>query len=120
MEKKHTGTDLLLFKAFGFINWAVLILFIIGAVSIRPLYYMEFTFTVKILLACFLIYRFNPYFVIKRPFSELDRRICYSTGFFVLLLGFTDYVNHYLLSIQSFFKPITGPIITEIKESVSL
>jgi hypothetical protein len=67
-------------------------LIIVGFFQTPPAIFVTFTFLLKVFLGCFLIYRFNSYRS-KVSFTELDRKIAFSAGSFILLISFTDYVS---------------------------
>jgi uncharacterized BrkB/YihY/UPF0761 family membrane protein len=51
-------------------------------------------------ICIFLLWRFHP-FIKRRTFSELDRKIAFSAGCFLLT---TTAINQYLVSISSYLK----------------
>ena len=104
---------------FSFITKLSIVLFIIGFFQSKPTYILQFNFVVKVILAFFLIYRFNNYRKHKIEFTELDRKVCYSTGIYIILISFFDLINHYIDTIRNnFVLPITRPIIQNIKMSL--
>lgn len=100
---------------FSKITIVVVVLFLVGIFQEKPLLYLKFNFFVKILLALFLIYRFNSYRNNKIVFTELDRKVCYSAGKFILVFSFIDYFNHYTYKIREVILPYSEPIIHNIK-----
>jgi hypothetical protein len=97
---------------FSFITKLTVVLFIIGFFQSKPTLIIQFNFVVKIILALFLIYRFNNYRKHKIEFTELDRKVCYSAGIYIILISFFDLINHYTHHIRSnIILPITEPII---------
>jgi hypothetical protein len=98
-------------------TWVVILLFVFGFIHAEPVLFLKFTLFFKVILALFLIYRFNPYFAKKTPFTELDRRVCYSCGVFILFIAFTDYITYYVDIIRSHIVPYTGPIVAWIQNS---
>jgi hypothetical protein len=104
---------------FSFITKLSIVLFIIGFFQSKPTYIVQFNFVVKVILALFLIYRFNNYRKHKIEFTELDRKVCYSAGIYIILISFFDLINHYVDAIRNnFVLPITRPIIQNIKMSL--
>jgi len=104
---------------FSFITKLSVVLFIVGFFQSKPTYIVQFNFVVKVILALFLIYRFNNYRKHKIEFTELDRKVCYSAGIYIILISFFDLINHYLDAIRNnFILPITTPIIQNIKTSL--
>jgi hypothetical protein len=104
---------------FSFITKLSVVLFIVGFFQSKPTYIVQFNFVVKVILALFLIYRFNNYRKHKIEFTELDRKVCYSAGIYIILISFFDLINHYVDAIRNnFILPITSPIIQNIKTSL--
>ena len=99
---------------FDWITKLTVILFIIGIFQNKPLIYLEFNFIVKVCLALFLVYRFNDFRKHKIEFTELDRRICYSSGIYILIISFTDYLTEYSNKLHEFIGPYTQSIIKKI------
>jgi hypothetical protein len=97
---------------FSFITKLTVVLFIVGFFQSKPTLIIQFNFIVKIILALFLIYRFNSYRKHKIAFTELDRKVCYSAGIYIILISFFDLINHYTDYIRSnIILPITEPVI---------
>jgi hypothetical protein len=72
-------------KAFDAISILTVVLYIaiaFGLWSNAPQYLGDLQYYVKIYVALFLIYRFNPFRHVK--FTSLDRRIGFSAGMFLL------------------------------------
>jgi len=120
----HTMSDILIdnkdfynfevkfLQYFSFITKLTVVLFIIGFFQSKPTLIIQFNFIVKIILALFLIYRFNSYRKHKIEFTELDRKVCYSAGIYIILISFFDLINHYTHYIRSnIILPITEPVI---------
>jgi len=101
-------------KIFGFLTKFIVFLFIFGFIQDKPFLYLEVNFFVKVCLALFLIYRFNKYRKNKIEFTDLDRKVCYSAGIYILIISFTDYIQNYVSKIQNFIQPYTKPIINDI------
>lgn len=116
-SRKIQNTELYILEVIRIATWTILILFFVGFFTKTPIYFIEFTLFIKVIMALYLVYRFNPFFEIKQPFTLLDRRICYSCGVFILLVAFTDYVTYYMYQIRSLILPFTDPIVKVIKGS---
>jgi hypothetical protein len=108
----YMDRELFILKCVNRMTWVVILLFILGFIHTEPALFLKFTLFFKVILALFLIYRFNPYFAKKTPFTELDRRVCYSCGVFILFIAFTDYITYYVDIIRSRIVPYTSPIVT--------
>lgn len=70
------------FDAVSIITVVLYIAIVFGLWSSAPEYLGDFQYYVKIYVALFLIYRFNPFRHVK--FTSLDRRIAFSAGVFLL------------------------------------
>ena len=104
---------------FSFITKLTVVLFIIGFFQSKPTFIIQFNFVVKTILALFLIYRFNNYRKHKIEFTELDRKVCYSAGIYIILISFFDLIDHYTDTIRkNIILPFTEPIIELSKKSL--
>ena len=65
-----------------FINYLFYFLIIFGLSSNAPKYLLVFRFYVQIYISLFLLYRFNPFRKIQ--FNELDRKVAFSAGLFMV------------------------------------
>jgi hypothetical protein len=93
------------------------VLFIIGFFQTKNDFLLQFNFIVKVILALFLIYRFNNYRKRKIEFTELDRKVCYSSGIYIILISFFDLINNYIDTIRNnYVLPITEPLIEWFKK----
>jgi hypothetical protein len=100
---------------FNMITKLTIILFIIGFFQSEPIIMIEFTFIIKIILALFLIYRFNNYRQKHIRFTELDRKVCYSSGIYIIIISFIEFINNYTEYIRKkYILPYTKPIIHSI------
>ena len=65
---------------------------------------------------CSNIYIVRYYIKQKISFSELDRKICFSTGVFIILISFIDIITFNIEYIRNnFILPYSQPIITYFK-----
>jgi hypothetical protein len=80
-----------LIDLFNWIWLLFIILVIIGIIS-KPTIYDYISFTIKILISLFLMYKFNDFRTIIE-FTELDKRICFMAGSNLFLIACGDYVN---------------------------
>ena len=92
---------------FGWVTKLTVVLFFLGFFQEKPTLFLTFNFFVKLCLALFLIYRFNNYRKHEVIFTELDRKVCYSAGIYILFISFADYINYYIDEIRSFTLPYT-------------
>ena len=115
-NKDFYNFELNFLKFFSFITKFTVVLFIIGFLQNKPTILAQFNFVIKIILALFLIYRFNSYRKQKINFTELDRKVCYSAGVYIILISFFDLINHYTEYIRNnIFLPFTSPFIQQFR-----
>lgn len=88
----------------GYITTFIFILLLFGILQKEPTYFTEFVFVFKLFLALYLIYRFND-FRTNIKFTLLDRKICFYSGFYLLLFAFADLIQEYTTKIKAFLKP---------------
>jgi hypothetical protein len=103
MNLTITDIQLYAFDLFIIITYIVYVATLLGITKTRPQYLSELDNYVKIYIALFLIWRFNMFRKIE--FTELDRKIVFSSALFLLA---TTAVNNilitYLNQIKQFFK----------------
>ena len=111
-NKKIYNFELTFLRGLKIVNYLCVFLFIIGFFQDKPSFLIDFNTFFKVILALFLIYRFNDYRKNPIKFTELDRKICYSTGIFIILISFIDYITYNIDYVRgNFILPITTPII---------
>ena len=103
---------------FGILTKIITVLFIIGYFTNKPSIFLSINFVVKVCISLFLIYRFNKYRKNKLTFTELDRKVCYSAGIYILFVSFLDVIQNYTDIIRSLIQPYTLPVIEKIKEKI--
>ena len=115
-NKKFYNFELNFLTFFSFITKFTVVLFIVGFFQNKPMWLVQFNFVIKVILALFLIYRFNSYRKHKIEFTELDRKVCYSAGIYIILISFFDLINHYTEYIRNnIILPQTTPIIQQFR-----
>jgi hypothetical protein len=68
--------------------------------------YLKINFIIKILIALFMIYRFNSYRKYKIQFTELDRKVAFSAGLFLFTTTiFNQILDAYLKKISHKYTP---------------
>ena len=75
---------------FSYIIKISLVLYIIGASSAKSIYLIKINFFVKIFLGFFLVYRFSSRREHTIKFTDLDRKIAYSAGLYIIVISFSD------------------------------
>ena len=103
---------------FGILTKIITVLFIIGFFANKPSIFLSINFVVKVCISLFLIYRFNRYRENRLTFTELDRKVCYSAGIYILFVSFLDVIQFFTDQIRSFIQPYTLPVIQKIKNLV--
>jgi hypothetical protein len=103
---------------FGLLTKMIAILFIIGVYTNKPKSFLFVNFIVKTLLAIYLIYRFNSYRKDKITFTELDRKICYSAGMYIIVFSFVDVIQVYVNELRNIIDPYTVPVIKYIQSLI--
>jgi hypothetical protein len=99
---------------FSYITKVITFLFIIGFFNKKPSSFIEINFFIKVIIALFLIYRFNKYRE-KVVFTELDRKVVYSAGMYILTISFIDIIEHYIGFIRSKVTVYTLPVVERVK-----
>ena len=100
---------------FSYITKIVTFLFIVGFFNQKPSSFIEINFFIKVIIALFLMYRFNKYRE-NVVFTELDRKVAYSAGVYILIISFIDIIEHYVEQIRSKVTVYTLPFVDEIKK----
>lgn len=75
---------------FSYIIKISLVLYIIGASSAKSIYLIKINFFVKVFLGLFLVYRFSSRREHTIKFTDLDRKIAYSAGLYIIVISFSD------------------------------
>ena len=118
-NKNFYNFELKFLTYFSFITKFTVVLFLVGIFQNKPYILIQFNFVVKVILAFFLIYRFNSYRKHKIEFTELDRKVCYSAGIYIILISFLDIINYYTETIRNdFILPVIQKFATYFKTFV--
>jgi len=92
------------YNAVIYITYALIIVSSLGISQRAPQYLSTLDYYVRIYICLFLIWRFNP-LRSKYEFTDLDRKISFSAGLFILT---TTTLNTYLVEVKdkisSFFE----------------
>ena len=107
-------------KVFSYITKISFLLFMVGIFQAKSTLLIKINFVVKVLIALFLVYRFNSYRTQKIVFTELDRKVAYSAGKYILLISFIDISEYYLEIIRSYITPYTLPVINSLKKIINV
>ena len=77
---------------FSYVVKISLVLYIIGAFSTKSKFLLQINFFVKLFLGFFLVYRFSNRRIHKVQFTDLDRKIAYSAGLYIIVISFSDFL----------------------------
>ena len=88
----------------GYITFIIFILLFLGILQKEPTYFIEASFILKVFISLYLVIRFND-FRKNIKFTELDRKVCFMAGIYLILFSFADLVQDYSLKIKTFIKP---------------
>ena len=97
-------------KSFDIITILIIILYTIGIINTEPVDFIKFNYFLKILLGFYLIYRFNSFRKNPIEFTDIDRKICFSAGLFIIVISFADIIGDYIKNLRSdvanYIKPL--------------
>jgi cytochrome c biogenesis protein CcdA len=96
MNKIHIYQERL-FDITIYISYGLIILSSLGFSQLAPKYLQILDYYVRVYICLFLMWRFNP-FRTYYEFTELDRKIAFSAGAFILT---TTVLNQYLLLLKN-------------------
>ena len=84
------------FTGFLFISYLLIFVSFFGLSSSAPEYLATLDYYIRVYTCLFLIWRFNPFRRLVK-FTELDRKITFSAGLFILT---TTTLNNYVVTIN--------------------
>lgn len=90
----------LLFTLFLAVSYALIFISYLGLYNSAPEYLSTISYYFNIYICLFLLWRFNPFRKLD-TFTELDRKIAFSAGVFILT---TTALNQYIIEIQNAIK----------------
>lgn len=96
------------FTTFIYVSYFLIIITTLGISQIAPKYLSIIDYYVKIYVCLFLIFRFNP--LRRVEFTELDRKIAFSAGLFILT---TTAIAQYFTKISAKTKQYISEQIKE-------
>lgn len=85
---------------FDIITLIMFCIFIFGFIYNIPYIFIQFNFIIKVLIALYLIYKFNDFRSDTVKFTLLDKKICYSAGIYLFLFSFADVINSYFRELR--------------------
>jgi hypothetical protein len=89
-----------LFDLFIYTSYFLIFVSAFGISETAPKYLANLDYYVRVYICLFLMWRFNP-FRTHYEFTDLDRKIAFSAGAFILT---TTALNQYLVYFKSFLK----------------
>jgi hypothetical protein len=93
------------FTVIVYLTWALYIAIALGLSATAPQYLDDLQYYVKIYICLFLIFRFNPFRRVQ--FTQLDSRIAFSAGLFLLATtAIGSILKNYLIEIKQFFSSL--------------
>ena len=99
-----TSFQLKMYNTIRLMSYVIYFLALFGITLINPALLNNLESFIQIYISLFLIYRFNPFTSIT--FNELDRKIAFSAGVFLLMTtSINQIVKLYLMKIKTLFKP---------------
>jgi hypothetical protein len=94
------------FTVIIYLTWILYIAIALGLSTSAPQYLDDLQYYVKIYICLFLIYRFNPFRRVQ--FTELDSKIAFSAGLFLLATtAIGIFLKNYLTQIKNFFSSLS-------------
>lgn len=114
-NKTIYNLEIAFIKLFNFITKLSIFLFMVGFFQEKPISILKINYFIKIAIAFFLIYRFNPYRKGKIVFTDLDRKVAYSAGIFILTISFVDILDQYVRLFRDQITSYTLPLIAHVK-----
>jgi hypothetical protein len=106
LNKKIHRLQSQVFTVIIYLTWILYIAIALGLSASAPQYLDDLQYYVKIYICLFLIYRFNPFRRVQ--FTELDSRIAFSAGLFLLATtAIGSFLKNYLTQIKNFFSSLS-------------
>ena len=88
------------FDFFVYLSYTLIFISAIGISQIDPKYLDSLDYYIRIYICLFLMWRFNP-LRSEYEFTDLDRKIAFSAGAFILT---TTALNQYLIQLKEILK----------------
>jgi hypothetical protein len=93
------------FTAVLFVSYILIFVSFFGLSNSAPEYLARLDYYIRVYTCLFLIWRFNPFRTLDK-FTELDRKITFSAGLFILT---TTALNNYVVMINDKVRNIIRP-----------
>ena len=98
IDVKHFIIDWMIY-----ITFIIFILLFLGIIQKEPTYVSQVIFVFKVFISLYLMYRFND-FRKNVKFTELDRKVCFLAGSYLLLFSLADLIHTYSTKIKGYLK----------------
>ena len=93
-----------MFTVFIYLSYTLILISAMGLSENAPKYLQSMDYYVRIYICMFLIWRFNP-FRKNYEFTQLDRKIAFSAGVFILTTtALNQYLNKFTSTLASYRK----------------
>ena len=92
----------MIYHWFDYITMIMVFIFIYGFIFNAPNVFIQINFLIKVIISIYLIYKFNDFRSDPIKFTILDKKICYSAGFYILLFSFADVINSYFKELRNY------------------
>ena len=112
-EKLHYIQNIF-FNFFTTFSYLLLIISLLGISQTATEYLVKLSYYIRIYICLFLIWRFNP-FRTNYEFTDLDRKIAFSAGVFILS---TTALNKYIIYAEDKAKNITDNAKKQIIDDI--
>ncbi len=98
-----------------YLTYLLYILIALGLSANAPNYLSTLDYYVRIYVSLFLIFRFNPFRNVE--FTELDKKIAFSAGVFVLATTALNKVfDFFKISIYNYFNSVNNNVNTALND----
>jgi len=91
---------------FNIISLIITIALFIGWIKSPPELFTQFSYIVKIVVGLILVYKFND-FVKPKPFTSIDKKICFLAGTYILFFTIGDYIKNVSVDVADAVKIVT-------------
>jgi hypothetical protein len=96
---------------FDGITASMILIFIYGIVYTDATLFMQLNFMIKVIIALYLIYKFNDFRSTPERFTTLDKKICFSAGIYIFIFSFADIFDGYFKQINYMIKNLANKIM---------
>jgi hypothetical protein len=80
--------------SFNYLSMGITCLLLVGMIQSEPILFKYISFFVKCMVGISLMYKFND-FREKTPFTQLDKKLCFLAGTYIVLFTIGDKLKEY-------------------------